>query len=117
MLGFDLGIQERLLASRTFKGQLMFSSGLRYDAGDATIRLDRVRRENITLDGLPSLLSSSVNRWGGWLAEELLEGTAVHTIDRAALERAARLGVRPGALKVTGQGVTMTLEPIRAQAA
>ena len=113
MLGFDLGIQERLLASRAFKGHLMFSSGLRFEAGDATIRLARVRRENIALDGLPSLLASSVNRWGGLLAEELLDGAVVHTIDRAAIDRAARLGVRPGALKVTDGGVTMTLEPIR----
>lgn len=117
MLGFDLGVQERLLSSRTFKGNLMFSSGLRYDAGDATIRLDRVRRENIALDGLPSLLASSVNRWGGLLAEELLDGTVVHTIDRTAIDQAARMGVRPGALKVTSGGVTMTLEPIRAQGA
>lgn len=117
MLGFDLGVQERVLSSRTFKGNLMFSSGLRYDAGDATIRLDRVRRENIAIDGLPSLLASSVNRWGGLLAEELLDGTVVHKIDRTAIDQAARMGVRPGALRVTNGGVTMTLEPIRAQGA
>ena len=115
MLGFDLGIQERVLSSRTVKGNLMFSSGLRYDAGDATIRLDRVRRENIAIEGLPTLLASSVNRWGGLLAEEMLDGSVVHTIDRAAIDRAARMGVRPGALKVTNGGVTMSLEPIRAQ--
>lgn len=115
MLGFDLGVQERLLSSRTFKGNLMFSSGLRYDAGEAAIRLDRVRRENIALEGLPSLLASSVNRWGGLLAEELLEGAVVHTIDRTAIDQAARLGKRPGTLKVTSGGVLMTLEPIRVQ--
>lgn len=113
MLGFDLGVQERMLTSRTFKGHLMFSSGLRFDAGDSTVRLARVRRENVALEGLPSLLASSVNRWGGLLAEELLDGLVVHTVERAAIDRAARLGVRPGALKVTDRGVTMTLEPIR----
>jgi len=117
MLGLDLGVQERLLASRTFKGTLMFSSGLRFDAGDSTVRLDRVRREHLAIEGLPSLLSSSVNRWGGMLAEELLEGAVVHTVDRATIDQAARQGVRPGAIRVTEGGVTVTLEPIRAQGA
>lgn len=117
MLGFDLGVQERLITSRTFKGNLMFSSGLRFDAGDATVRLDRVRRENLSIDGLPSLLASNVNRWGGLLAEELLEGAVVHTVDRTAVDQAARQGLRPGALKVTEGGVRVTLDPIRAQGA
>lgn len=117
MLGFDLGVQERLLTSRAFKGNLMFSSGLRFDAGDATVRLDRVRRENLSIDGLPSLLASNVNRWGGLLAEELLEGAVVHTVDRTAVDQAARQGLRPGSLKVTEGGVRVTLEPIRAQGA
>jgi len=117
MLGFDLGVQERILASRAFKGSLMFSSGLRFEAGDATVRLDRVRCENLSIDGLPSLLSSSVNRWGGLLAEELLEGAVVHTVARALIDQAARQGLRPGALKVTEGGVRVTLEPVRAQGA
>ncbi|MEX8495850.1 hypothetical protein [Sphaerotilus sp.] len=115
MLGFDLGVQERILTSRTFKGSLMFSSGLRFETGDSTVRLDRVRRENLSIDGLPSLLSSNVNRWGGLLAEELLEGAVVHTVDRAAIDQAARQGWRPGTLKVTDGGVTVTLEPVRVQ--
>jgi len=90
---------------------------LGFDAGDSTVRLDRVRREHLAIEGLPSLLSSSVNRWGGMLAEELLEGAVVHTVDRATIDQAARQGVRPGAIRVTEGGVTVTLEPIRAQGA
>jgi hypothetical protein len=115
MLGFDLGVEERMLTSRTFKGKLLFSSGLRFDAGDSTVRLVRVRRENIAIDGLPSLLASNVNRWGGLLAEDLLEGAVVHTVEQSAIDQAARMGLRPGGLKVTEGGVTVTLEPIRAQ--
>ena len=115
MLGFDLGVQERMLTARTFKGNLMFSSGLRFDAGDSTVRLVRVRRENIAIDGLPSLLASNVNRWGGLLAEDLLEGAVVHKVEQAAIDQAARMGLRPGALKVTEGGVMVTLEPLRAQ--
>ncbi|WP_310463024.1 hypothetical protein [Sphaerotilus sp.] len=117
MLGFDLGVQERMLTSRTFKGNLMFSSGLRFDTGDSTVRLARVRRENIAIDGLPSLLASNVNRWGGLLAEDLLEGAVVHKVEQSAIDQAARMGLRPGALKVTEGGVMVTLEPIRAQGA
>jgi hypothetical protein len=114
MLGFDLGVQERVLTSRTFKGNLMFSSGLRFDAGDSTIRLVRVRRENLAIDGLPALLASNVNHWGGMLAEDLLEGAVVHQVDPAAIDQAARMGLRPGTLKVTEGGVTVTLELVSA---
>lgn len=117
MLGFDLGVQERLLATRPLRGTLMFSSGLRFEPGDATVRLVRVRRENLAIEGLPSLLASSVNRWGGLLAEELLEGMVVHQVERALVDRAARQGLRPGALRVTSSGVTVTLEPIRGEGA
>ena len=72
---------------------------------------------HLSIDGLPSLLASNVNRWGGLLAEELLEGAVVHTVDRAAIDQAARQGLRPGALKVTEGGVRVTLDPIRAQGA
>lgn len=117
MLGFDLGVQERMLTARAFKGSLMFSSGLRFESGDGTVRLVRVRRENIAIDGLPTALASTVNRWGGWLAEELLEEAVVHKVEQSSLDEAARMGLRPGALKVTDGGVTVTLEPIRAPGA
>lgn len=115
MVGFDLGVQESLLTRRDFKGNLMFSSGLRFDAGESAIRLENVRRENIAIDGLPGLLASSVNRWGGWLAEELLDGLVVHRVDRESIDRAARLGLRPGAIRINSSGISVGLEPIRAQ--
>jgi hypothetical protein len=113
MLGFDVGVQERLLTARTFKGSLMFSSGLRYEPTDATVRLVRVQHEHLAIEGLPSLLVSSVNRWGGWLASELLDGLVVHQVEQGLLDQASRLGLRPGVLKVTPSGVAVTLEPIR----
>lgn len=113
MLGFDLGVQERLLTARTLKGTLMFSSGLRYEPADATVRLVRVQHEHLAIEGLPSLLASSVNRWGGLLASELLDGLVVHQVEQSLLDQASRLGLRPGVLKVTSSGVAVTLEPIR----
>jgi hypothetical protein len=91
----------------------MFSSGLRYEPADATVRLVRAQHEHLAIEGLPSLLASSVNRWGGLLASELLDGLVVHLVEQRLLDQASRLGLRPGVLKVTPSGVAVTLEPIR----
>ncbi len=112
MLGFDLGLRETVLSRRDFRGQLMFSSALRYEPSDGTIRLDRVRREHLAVEGLPPLLASGLNRWGGWLAESWLENLEIHRIDRLALELAAKAGLQPGPIEVRSAGVTLRLVPI-----
>lgn len=112
MLGFDMGLRETVLSRRDLRGNIMFSSALRYEPSDGTIRLDRVRRENIAIDGLPPLLASGLNRWGGWLAESMLEGLEIHRIDRLALELAAKAGLQPGPIEVRPGGVTLRLVPV-----
>jgi hypothetical protein len=112
MLGFDLGLRETVLSRRDFRGNIMFSSALRYELSDGTIRLDRVRRENLVIDGLPALLAAGLNRWGGWLAETWLEDLEIHRIDRLALELAAKAGLQPGPIEVRSGGVTLKLVPM-----
>ena len=114
MLGFDLGLRETVLSRRDFRGSIMFSSALRYEPSDGTIRLDRVRRENLAIDGLPAMLVSGLNRWGGWLAETWLENMEIHRIDRLALDLAAKAGLQPGPIEVRSSGVTLKLVPLPA---
>lgn len=114
MLGFDVGVAQALLGrGQEMKGNLMFSSALRWEPADGTVRLDKVRRENLVFDGLPAVLASSVNRWGGGLAAELLDGLAVHRVERSTLDRLAQAGLRPTGLSVTPAGVTVALQPVQ----
>ena len=112
MLGFDMGLRETVLSRRDLRGNIMFSSALRYEPSDGTIRLDRVRRENIAIDGLPPMPATGLNRWGGWLAESMLEGLEIHRIDRLALELAAKAGLQPGPIEVRPGGITLRLVPL-----
>jgi hypothetical protein len=113
MLGFDIGVAQALLGrGQEMKGNLMFSSALRWEPADGTVRLDQVRRENLVFEGLPAMLASTVNRWGGGLAAELLDGLVVHRVERSALDRLAQRGLRPAGLSVTAAGVTVALAPI-----
>ncbi|MFM2346658.1 MAG: hypothetical protein RL654_1411 [Pseudomonadota bacterium] len=112
MLGFDLAAREAALTQRDLRGRIMFSSALRYEPSDGTIRLDRVRRENIAIEGLPAALASGLNRVGGWLAESQLDDLVVYRVDRLALEAAARIGLQPGAIEVRPTGVTLRLVPV-----
>ncbi|MFM2055129.1 MAG: hypothetical protein RL456_3166 [Pseudomonadota bacterium] len=114
MIGFDLGVAQVLLGrGQEMRGQLMFSSGLRWEPADATVRLDRVRREHLAFEGLPAPLASSVNRWGGWLAAELLEGREVHRVERGTLERLGWVGLKPSSLKVTPSGIAVGFDASR----
>lgn len=114
MLGFDVGVAQALVGrGQEVKGNLMFSSALRWESGDGTVRLDKVRRENLAFDGLPAVLASTVNRWGGGLAAELLDGLVVHRVERSTLDRLALVGLRPAGLSVTSSGLRVALEPVR----
>lgn len=112
-LEMDLRGEETLFTRRTFDGVLGVSSALRYETGDGTVRLQDVKLERLTMQGLSEANAARLSKVVGWWAEQQLEGQVVRQITREQLDRAAMAGVRPGALKVTPQGVTMMLEAIR----
>lgn len=110
-LGLAVGLRETLLTRRDFTGQWAFSSGLRFDPSDASVRLSEVRTEDLAIDGLPEQLAMPVRLVGGRVVEEVLEGTAVHRFNDSVARRARQLGIQPDALRVTDTGVTLKLTP------
>ena len=93
-------------------GSLLVSEGLRYEASDHTVRLVDVRVERFAIDGLPGNWQRQLDRLGKPLAKALLEDQVLYTLrpkDVAVLEGR---GVRPGALRVTATGLSITLMPV-----
>ncbi|MGZ5130151.1 MAG: hypothetical protein ACXWJ1_02810 [Caldimonas sp.] len=93
-------------------GSLVVSEGLRFEPSDNTVRLVDARVERFAIDGLPGNWQRQLDRLGKPLARALLDEQVLYALrprDVAALEGR---GVRPGDLRVTATGLTITLLPI-----
>lgn len=99
-------------SSRTLRGRLRISYGLRLDAQDMTVRLQDVRVEPLSDDELSGPMTDHVGRMGGMLAEELLRDFVVYRIRPEDLKGAARQGYRPTQLTVVPGGLQLRLEPL-----
>jgi hypothetical protein len=98
-------------ATSPLRGDLLVSEGLRFEPSDNTLRLVDLRVERFVIDGLPGSWQRQLDRFGKPLAEALLDDRVIYALrpkDIAALEGR---GVRPGELRVTESGITITLQP------
>jgi hypothetical protein len=108
-IALDLGLQDTVLRKQ-FDGGLGFTTGLRYDPARQSVVLTGVRADSASIDGVPRPLAGTVNQWGGWLAEQLLEGSVVRKVSSEELDRVRSRGLHPGAIRVTDRGVALALE-------
>jgi hypothetical protein len=111
-LELDVSVQDQLFTRRELQGVVALTTGLRFETGDRTIRLQDVQLERFKIEGLSEALSSRLNRVAGLLTEQQLEGMVLRQFTQAEVDRASRLGVRPGAFKVGAHSVILQLEPI-----
>lgn len=98
--------------SAQMAGSLLVSEGLRFESSDNTVRLVDVRVERFAIDGLPGNWQRQLDRLGKPLAKALLEDQVLYALrpkDVAALDGR---GVRPGDLRVTATGLSITLLPV-----
>jgi hypothetical protein len=102
----------RLLPSKVH-GALSLEGGLRIDSADGNLRLAGVRVERFALSGLPDALWADTVKLGPLLAEQLLEGMVVYTLNAEQKARLRERGVQPGEVRVTSRGLSIALEPIR----
>ncbi len=106
----DVVIHDTLF-SRDYRGGLLMNSGLRFQPADRTVRLVGVRVDRFAVDGLPIALQAQAVRLGAGVAEQLLEGTVMHTLSESAARRLAQGGVTPGEIQVNADGLTISLNP------
>ena len=114
-----LSSQERL-SGRAGQARLDFDSALRYEPGDATLRLTQVRVQQLSLDGgsppgpaatAPAApnMPGRLARLGQSLVETALEDLTLYSVPAERLADLRRLGLAPGAVTVTARGVEITL--------
>ena len=100
------------LSAREWTGQVALESALRYDEAEHAVRLTQVRVTRFAVDGLGGDAATAANRVGALVAEQALEGLAIHRFTPDDLDRAQRRGLEPGAVTVTSRGVEITLVPV-----
>jgi len=111
---FDVGSIERLLRSQ-HRGLLSLSFGLRFEAADNTLRVTQVRVERVQIDGAPAPLQRHLERLGTLVAEQSLDDQVLHTLRPKDVEAVQGRGYRPSELRVTPNGLLVTLLPIEAR--
>ena len=98
--------------STRLSGSLLVSEGLRFEPADNTIRLVDVQVERFVIDGLPSSWQRQLDRLGKPLARGLLEDQVLYTLRDKDVATLNGRGLRPGDLRVTANGIEITLLPV-----
>lgn len=94
----------------TFPGQMQLRLGLYYEPKDRSVRAQRVEVLSMELQGTNPAMADMVQTYGLRLAEQALQGFALYTVKAEDLELADSLGLQPGAITVTEQGLDVAIE-------
>ncbi len=108
----DVEAGERI-SGRRYRGQLAFDSALRIDQIGHAVRLNQVRVTRLVFDDLSASLSPVVDRLGGLVAEQVLEGLPIYRFRDQDLRRAEGMNLRPGDVNITARGVEISLLPLK----
>ena len=107
-MGFSLTAAARS-GRAPLTGDMVLSFGLRYEPVYSALQLANVRVEQLDVDGMPEAARSLLRSLGPTMAQPLLEGATVYTFTPQELAKAQ--GWTPGEIRVTSNGLHMTLLP------
>ena len=91
--------------------------GLYYEPKDRSVRAQRVEVLSLQLDDANPAIAEMVQTYGQRVAQQALQGFALYTVKPEEMELMDNLGLRPGAITVTGQGLDVAIEAQPAAAA
>jgi hypothetical protein len=92
---------------RSYTGAFDLDFGLRYEASDQTIRAHHLRVISLRFPDLPPGQSELLNAYGQALAEKSLREVVLHQLRPQDLALPDGLGLQPGSITVTAQGLTI----------
>ena len=95
---------------QTFQGQLDVSFGLRYEPSDRTLRAQRVLVNSLQIADAPPALADMLTTYGPRLGEQVLDNLVLYQFEDKDLALADTIGLQPGVITVTAQGLTMSLD-------
>lgn len=97
------------LLARPVSGQADVDFGLRYEEHDHTLRATDLRLRDLTLPDVPPRSAQVLRQWlAQWLGQSVQE-VVVYRLREQDLMLASGLGLRPGAITVTPEGVDVQL--------
>jgi hypothetical protein len=105
-----LNLVDRLMGGR-YSGSIALDFGLRFEASDNTIRMTGARVNRVSLVGVPEPYQMAINKNVPRLAERLLDSRVLHQFSDKDLRLVNGLGLEPGEIRVTPQGLNVTLVP------
>ena len=93
------------------QGTLDVEFGLRYEAADRTIRAHQVRLVRLQFPALQPAVVAMLNAYGPALAAQTLQEVVLHTLRPQDLALPDGLGMQPGSITVTNEGLTIGFVP------
>lgn len=102
----DLLASERL-SGRALRGSFSIDHSLRFEPGDATVRLANVKVEDVKLELAGTPLTGQAARLGAMLAERMLDDFVIYRVSEERRQTMARAGVNNADVAVTSRGVEL----------
>jgi len=99
------------LLERSCPGGLDVDFGLRYEAADRSLRATAVRLNVLRIAGLPPRAAAVLQGLGAGLAGQALGEVVLHHLRDKDLVLADGLGMQPGPITVTPQGLRIDFVP------
>jgi hypothetical protein len=90
---------------RSYRGSFEVNFALRYEKSDQTVRAHQLRVHSFRLPGLPPHTLQLLDAYGQALAEQALLEVALHRLRRSDLALADTMGLQPGRITVTSEGL------------
>jgi hypothetical protein len=94
---------------RTHTGSLDVDFALRFEPSDQTVRATELQVNALQIDGLPAQASTLLAGLGPTLAQQALREVVVYQVRPRDLALADSLGLQPGRIIVTAQGLEIEL--------
>ena len=92
---------------RSYAGEFDLDFGLRYEPSDQSIRAHSLRVHSLRLPGLPPQAAAVVEGYGSALAQQAFLEVVLHRLRPRDLALADAMGLQPGAITVTPQGLVV----------
>ncbi len=97
--------------NRSHQGTLDVEFALRYEAADRTVRAHQLRLVRLAFPSLQPGVVAMLNTYGPALAESTLQEVVLHTLRPQDLALPDTLGMQPGSMTVTNEGLTIDFVP------
>jgi hypothetical protein len=92
------------------KGAFEVDFALRYEASDRSIRAHKLRFKQLRIAGLEPAAAELLNVYGPAMAEQSLQEVVLHQLSPQDLAVADGLGMQPGSIMVTDNGLVIGFE-------